>query len=433
MSELDEVIDVQITVTDKAPTRPNFGVPAIMAFHNAWPDLMREYGDADELLDDGFTDESHVYEMAQKLCAQDPHPRKFKVGRLQTAYTQTIHLIPRVTTEGFIYEFTIDDTDITYTVLAGASVASICEALEPLVEAVTGITSTEDDTKVIAVAAAGEFHSYSVARGLDIFDATADPGIAGDLADIADEDDDFYGFAIDLNSADIIEAASGWAETQTKIFVTQSSDWDVLDAGESGDIASTLLAQAYTRTAGIWHRGIGDGEWAAIAWMSLMLVPDPGSATWAYKTLAGITVDQLRAGERTSLGNKNWSRYTRMGGVNVTFEGKTPSGRFIDVVHFVDWQEAEIQFDVYALLINNPKVPYTDAGISAVKGQVAGALKKGQQRGGLADTPAPVVTAPAVLDTDVSDRALRKLRDINFTGRLAGALHSLQIRGVLSV
>ncbi|TAL42929.1 MAG: DUF3383 family protein, partial [Salinibacterium sp.] len=159
----------------------------------------------------------------------------------------------------------------------------------------------------------------------------------------------------------------------------------------------------------------------------------PGTITWAFKPIATVAVDDLRATELTALAAKNWSYYARVNGANITVEGRTSSGRFADVTHFIDWLHAEIQADVYTLLINNPKVPYTTTGIELVKNTIAGALRKGQARGGLADDTVPTVTVPKITDTDASDRANRILRDVKFTARLAGALHHIVIRGTVSV
>ena len=434
MSDLDDIVSVAVTVTDKAPTKASFGVPLLAGYHTAWLDYVREYAEADDMLDDGFTTVSSEYLAALVLKSQDPAPPRFKVGRLATAFTQSINLIPRVTTEGYVYNFTIAGTAITYTVLAGASVATICTALELLVEAVTGITSTATATEVNAVSAAGVLNAYSWSRGLDILDITPDAGIAADLALIAAEDSDWYGLALVCPNSDlIVKAAALWIEAQSKIFIPQLSDWDVIDAGQTADTGSDLKLLSYARCPWIWHRFIGGSEWASVAWLGIQLAPDPGSATAAHKTLAGVSADDLRTGELTAIQNKNGTWYTTKHGIAITFEGKAPGGRFIDSTRFIDWLIETIQVDIYALLVNNPKLPYDNSGIQTVKSTVEIALHKGQRVGGIALSPEPLVTVPDVLDTDVADRALRILRDVKFNCRLAGALHRVVVSGTVSV
>jgi hypothetical protein len=433
MSDLDQIVTVTATVTDKVPTKANFGVPLLAGYHTAWLDRVREYAEASEMLDDGFTTSSPLYLMGLALKAQDPAPPTFKVGRLGLPYTQTVRLIPTVTTEGFVYNFSIGGTAITYTVLAAATVETICTALELLVEAVSGIASTATTTYVEAVSDVGVLKSYAWERGLNVIDMTADPGFATDIAAIADEDNDWYGLAIDCNSDLIVKAAALWTEANGKQFVPMSGDWDIVDAGQTTDLFSDLMALSYTRTSAIWHRFIGGTEWANAAWLAVQLGADPGRATAAFKTLAGITADDLRTGELSAIEAKRGTWYRTKHGIAITFEGKTPSGRFIDVTRFVDWLIETMQVDIYALLVNNPKLPYTNAGISLIKGAIENAIVKGQRVGGIADSPAPVVTAPDVLDTDAGDRAARILRDLNFTCRLAGAIHRTVVNGTISV
>lgn len=434
MPTIDDIVDLQITVADKAPSKPNFGTPLLAGYHTKWLDRVREYSEADDMLDDGFTVNDQLYKMAVAVKAQSPCPKTFKVGRLALAFTQTVTLTVESAVEGFVYEGEINDTPITYTVPAAATLTSVATALELLVEAVTGIASTSLVAVITAVSAVGALSSFYFERGVAMKDITTDPGIATDLAAIKNEDDSWYGLLIDCNSEPIATAAAVWAEANKKIFVPVSSNSDIVDGAATTDLASDLVALALTRTAGIYHRGIGrQVDQAAAGWMGGMLAYDPGTITWAFKSIAGVSVDELRAGERSALVAKNWTQYERTNGANITFEGRTPSGRFIDVTHFIDWLHAEIQADVYSLLINNPKVPYTTSGIEAVKNAVLGALIKGQQRGGLADDTQPTVTAPDITETDDADRANRILRDVNFTARLGGALHGIVIRGTVSV
>lgn len=434
MSDLDDIVSVAVTVTDKAPTKASFGIPLIAGYHTAWLDYVREYAEADDMLDDGFTTSSPLYLAALVLKSQDPAPPRFKVGRLATAFTQTVDLIPTVTTEGYVYNFNIAGTAITYTVLAGATTTTIATALELLVEAVAGITSSATGPTVTAVSAAGALNSYAWERGLNVLDATIDPGLAADLALISDEDDDWYGLALVCPNSDaIVKAAALYIEAKSKIFIPQLCDWDVIDAGQTGDTGSDLKLLSYARTAWIWHRYIGGSEWASVAWLAIQLAPDPGSATAAHKTLAGVSADDLRAGELTAIQNKNGTWYTTKHGIAITFEGKAPGGRFIDTTRFVDWLIETIQVDVYALLVNNPKLPYDNSGIQSVKSTVEIGLYKGQKVGGIALSPEPVVTVPDVLGTDVADRALRILRDVKFNCRLAGALHRVVVQGTVSV
>lgn len=437
MPSLEDIIDSQVTVTDKAPSKPNFGTPLIAAYHTAWLDRVREYSEADELLDDGFTTSSPAYKMAVAIKSQSPCPKTFKVGRLALPYTQTITLEVLSAVQGAVYNWNINGTPVPYTVPGSATLTTVATALELLVEAVTGIASTSALAIITAVSAAGLISTYAVDRNVKIKDTTADPGITTDLAAILDADPSWYGLLVDCNSEAIITAAATWAEANKKLFVTQSSDWDVVDASSTTDIASDLKALGFARTVGAYHQGIGRSQdWLAAAWMGVGLAADPGSITWAFKTLAGVSVDSLKPGERSALAAKNWTQYESVNSLNITFEGKTPSGRFVDVTHGMDWLESEINLDLFLLLYNanqGKKLSFDQIGINTCGGKLEQTLNKGIKRGVLSNEPAPVVTVPSLADTDVADRAARRLKTLNWTARLGGAIHGVTVRGTVSV
>lgn len=434
---LDDVIDIQISVSDRAPARPNFGTPLIAAFHEAWGDRVREYSRADDLLEDGFLTSDSVYQIASAIKRQNPTIRRFKVGRLEEAtYTHTVHLIPANETPGYTYSGTVEGTEITFDVGAEDDVEAICDTLTPLVDAITGVSATDAATHVVVEADdPGKILQIAFDRGMRVLDATAVDGedLAADLAEIEDEDPAWYGLLLDVNSEDSISAAAGWIEGRRKIFFTQSADWNVADGSETTDIGSVLKAQTYTRTFPIWHRFIGGSEWANGAYATVVLGPDVGSSIASYKSLAGITVDNLRAGEQSGLKAKHWTQYQTLGGLNLTLGGRSPSGRYVDLVRGVDWLHSEMQLDILALFANNPKVPFTANGLALIKGTLENAIVKGIRRGLVADDTPYTVTVPTIDETDASDRLERILRGCEFTARVSGAVESVTVRGNLTI
>jgi hypothetical protein len=255
-----------------------------------------------------------------------------------------------------------------------------------------------------------------------------------DLTDINNEDSDWYGVGTTLNSPQMHAAVSAWVQANKKVTTPMTSDGGVINPGVTNDVASTQLALGYDRTAMIYHPDIGGTQWANFAWLAANMAPDPGSYTPAFKELPSVRTYNLEQSGKTALQAKNVTRYMNEYGFNITYEGKTPSGRFFDVVRFLDWLEYTIKADLYGYLANNPKAPYSNKGITAIKGVIEGSLLKGVRAGGLdgEDVP-PVVTVPTLAETSVGDRAARILRNITWTGRLTGALHGLIVRGNVSV
>jgi hypothetical protein len=440
---LEDIISVSITAQTTTVSRLGFGTPLIARFHNVVPSVVREYKTLTAMTDDGWPATDPAVLIATKIASQNPKPAKWKVGKRASAFTQIVTFTPIKTTQGYVYTFDIVvgavTTTITYTVLAAATPAIIATALTPLITAVVGITAVDSTGFVtITTDAAGALVDYvGVSDEPDNFsfkDITADPGLAADLTAIETVDPDgWYCLLLDSNSEAEILAAAAFIEARKKIFVCNTSDTNVVDNVVTTDVMSDLQSFAYARTAIIYSQA-RLLNWSGAAWAGNRLPSDPGSSTWAFKTLAAVQVDgALTGGQVSVIESKGGNVYRTIAGVNVTTFGITASGEYIDVTIFIDWLDARIKERIFGVLINNPKVPYTDAGVDLMRAQVLAQLNQGITAGGLAADPAPVVTAPLVADIDPADKAARVLPDINFTATLAGAIHQLVITGVLSV
>jgi len=160
-----------------------------------------------------------------------------------------------------------------------------------------------------------------------------------------------------------------------------------------------------------------------------MLVKQPGSATWALKTLQSLGVYDLSGAQVTKCRNKNVNSYLSASGISITQDGKT-GGEYIDVIHGCDWLKARIQNLVFGVLANNDKVPYTDAGVQMIVAPLKQALDEAVKYDILASYE---VEYPAVADVSNTDKGNRFLPDVKFTGVLAGAIHSTRIDGTITL
>lgn len=435
---LEDIVSVAISATSKTPSRPGFGTPLLLVqkVPDGWgtSTLVRTFGSLTELTDLGFAVTDPAYLMAQALKSQNPSPKRFKIGVRASNATRTIKLTVTRAAEGYVYAFKVGTTSISYTVLSSATTTTVATALAALIDADPNVSATSSGAVITVTASAGKTFEVSgfYSHGLTFKDDTADPGIATDLAAINSADPDWYCLLIDAAGELEAVAAAAWVEANKKILVLDNCDSEVLDAGDTDDICSTLKTAAYART-GVLVNTVSTLNYGACAWAASRLVASPGSDTWKFKTLAGVTASALAEGQKAAVLAKKGNTYTTVAGLNITEEGWTASGEFFDTVRFIDWLESEIKVRVFALLANAPKIPYTDAGVDTIVSVIKGALVDGVNAGGLAADPAPEVTAPLVEDIDTTIRATRALPDVEFSGRLAGAVHSLTITGTLSV
>lgn len=171
------------------------------------------------------------------------------------------------------------------------------------------------------------------------------------------------------------------------------------------------------------------------AWAGYMLPSDPGSETWKFKQLAGIQITQTShlspSAEALALG-KNANLYTNLAGVGHTQQGTMASGRFIDIQRGTDWIEARIEEAIVTLLLNQPKIPYSDAGFTAFYAEIAQVLEQGVQNNVLAallDNSGDFyrIVIPKASAQSVTDRQNRYLPGITAEVQLAGAVHSTLI------
>lgn len=437
MSDLDSIVSVTITAETLTPDQANFGLPLIAAYFppTVFPELVRTYASPQEMIDDGFAATDVAVRAAQHLI-QNPKVEQFKIGRRLTAMSQSIRLTPSNLTEGFVVSVVVTSPDGTTTTVsrtngAAETAATIATALTPLLTAIAGVTATDNTGSVQMDAdTAGDLFDYSSITGLEVRDDTADPGIAADLAAIAAEDSDFYGLLLDSNSKAEIAAAAAWAEAQTLIAGFSSADEEVLD-DTAGNIAETLNANAYDRSFLIWNRQVLG--FAAAAWIGDRFPADPGASTWKFKQLSGVVVDTLSSTQIGNLESNDANYYVLRAGIPITCQGTLASGRFIDITRTIDALVDAIQVEVFAAIVNLPKLPYTNASVTLVKSIIRGVLREFQASGALDPETDPVITAPLVEDVSAVDRGNRLLPDVKFSARLAGAIHSVQIAGTLAI
>lgn len=185
---------------------------------------------------------------------------------------------------------------------------------------------------------------------------------------------------------------------------------------------------------------VENNRYAHVAWLAEGSSYTPGSETWEYKQLTGITPSVLSSQEIAELEGQNLAYYVEIAGKGCTRNAKVIGGEWIDTIRFRDWLVSDMQTRVFSLLVSNPKVPYNDGGIGMVDNQMIASLKQGQQNGGIDDDaydaegalfPGFTTSVPLAASVSDADKAKRVLNDCRFTARLSGAIHAVEIKGNL--
>ena len=439
MGSIDQVVAVEITAETRTPTRAGFGTPLIAATvaETIFPERVREFSLSSELVTLGLAADHPLIRCFDKIKAQSPSPRTVKVGRRLLPPTQILRLIPTVTAVGTVVSATVVEPDgdevlISYTVQTGDTVALIVDAIVADLAALAGATVVDDAThaRITATTPGDLFDVKSLTGGLRIEDVTTNPGIETDLTAIEAEDDDWYGLCLDSNSQAEGLAAQTWISSRKKILVMNTPDDSTLD-GDAGSFGKDHEA-ADTDNSVLAFSGSVLG-YAGAAWLGRMLPYDPGSATWAFKRLSTVVADALTTAQISTLDGDVVNYYTEVGGLEITRTGRASSGEFIDVTVTIHALTARIQEEVFAAIANLPKLEYTNKHVNMVIGIIRGVLRAFQASGALDASVDPLVEAPRVEDVSAIDRAGRLLPDVTFQARLAGAIHTIEIRGTLTV
>lgn len=161
-----------------------------------------------------------------------------------------------------------------------------------------------------------------------------------------------------------------------------------------------------------------------------------GSFTYKNLILKGIEPLDKVSAEITEIHNAGALTFVTKCGDNVTSEGKTAGGEFIDIVDAKDYIISQIEYRVQKLLNNTSKLPYTNAGIAAIESEVVGVLNDAYTNG-IIDAkdgiPDYFVHFKPREEMSAADRASRIYSGGNFTFTLAGAIHTVTIKGELVI
>jgi len=249
----------------------------------------------------------------------------------------------------------------------------------------------------------------------------------------AEDDTSWYAMAWGTRVEASILLLAAAVESSGHIYIAQTADAAVL-AETAGNVLEDLQTAAYRRTAGFYHAPSTE-DYLDAAMVARGSVADldvrGGQITWANKELPGITPDTLTGAERAYIHSLNGNTYERRAGRNITRNGTSAQGEFIDVQVTVDWLQARLTEDVFGVLAGTAtKIPFDQSGIDLIETVVRKRLDIAVQNGHLISYTIEMPRYEDVLDADL---ALRTLRNVRFRGVLAGAIHTVEIVGTVSV
>jgi len=443
---ISDLVTSTLSIADSSPSRRDFGTLCI--FGDA-PYIGARLYTADPsglaaMVTDGFSAKDRAYQIAQVVAAQSNGSDQFWVYARAVSHAQTFDLTPTNTTEDFVYTFDISAWDtaaqtttaISYTVAAAATVASVCTGIHALVNAVVGVTATDDTTHItMTPTTAGTYvFADNTPRDLQIDDEGTDAGIATDLAAaviaIEDAGGDFYGVLLDSLCEAELNAARVWCDANSKILGGHTSDYGVIDSGDSTDVASDFSGASSHYGAIMFSRASMSSHVGA-AGLSQLFALRPGQGVFANRTLQGPTGDKLSPTEKSTARGKKANVYISSAGINHTLDGWAGSGRYLDVTRNNDWFQYTCELAVFQALMANEIVPYTDAGLVILEAALRGVCNLAKRQGVLAE--GWTLDVVAVADTLAVDRTARVYNGFTINGQIQGAIQTVDFQIFLKV
>lgn len=421
MTEITDIVNVTVNVADTRISRAGFGVPLILdEFPSSiFSDRVREYTSLDSVADD-FATTSKVYKAAAAIFSQSRVPARIKVGRKDAGDADITTALNTIT----------DFDDDWYGLIATFKDKADIEEIAAWVETQDKIfvASSEDsdvitnvDTDVASALKAAGYnrtaYQWHHEAGVDVTGASYT--VTGGVATITE-----VGHGLKVGDPVTFSNSSGASIDGNNTVAT------VVDA-DNFTVETTAADEAGPATVDYFARY----TFPEAAWVGYMLPSDPGSETWKFKQLTGISPvprDSLTPSEEADALGKYANLYTRIAGVGATHEGVMASGRYIDIQRGIDWLEARIGEAVVTRLLNEPKVPYSDAGGAVLEGEIAAIMDEGVRRnvlGALLDDTGDFyrITVPSVSSQSVADRQNRLFSGITAEAQMAGAIHKLAI------
>lgn len=236
----------------------------------------------------------------------------------------------------------------------------------------------------------------------------------------------YYLISTSRTLADVTAIADAVDLDDSRLFFTASSS--------KTDLA-TIKSKKYNNTTAFYHTDTSNYPDAGL--VGAVGSKDAGSATWKNQTIKGIEPLDITTTELMAIHDLGAITYVTKAGDDVTSEGKTVSGEYIDIVQSKHWLIMNIELGVQKLFNRSDKVSFDNRGISQIEAVVKTNLLRADQQGMIAhdDDGLPLysTTFKPRSQVDPADREQRIYNGGKFEFELAGAIHGSKIIGYISL
>ena len=450
-------VNSTITLNTTSVDGPTFNHTIFCAKHIYFPDTerVRSYGSWDDIKADTDIPAASVAYNTARLAFSQGALNRFYIGRRAV---DEITLTPSVIVNTASYGFTVVVTE-TANSIAVTSVPSIVSdasatadeiATALFTDADTGpnvianVTVTDETGSIKLIPDAG--FTIQLTAMVKLADTYVSTETASELlTEIQEENNDWYFMSADdhsetfvLSMAQNIEATGSSDYPKMYTVATEDANSIVALPEPVIDLGGKLQELNYLRTMIEWNHA-ADTTYNEVSSTAYNGPYQAGGTTWKFMQLVGVevvknptTLKTLSTNKQGFLEDRNMNWFGSERGVDFYREGKTSSGEWIDVVRGSDWINNEIEVVLLNLLLNQRggKIAFTAAGIAQVTNTVDTVLKRAVDLG-ILEGYVPC-KAPTAANVPFADKVDRILDLIDWTGYLAGAIHTIFVNGNLT-
>lgn len=267
-------------------------------------------------------------------------------------------------------------------------------------------------------------------------DITTPESLIAAIKEYQKVDNDWYFFLTDKTEDEYIEALAAFAEDSEPTEIELNSGVEDHRKVYFGQTSNKQLKVSHARAALMYTENLD--EQADAAWIGAVGPWYPKYVTWKFKMPAGMTYPALSANEIKVLENNSVNFVTNEYKRNYIKNGICSDGEFIDSVIGGDWLAKEIRGRIYDVFMDNPIIPYGDNGFTQVGAAVLQAMDSATKNNIIAVDQSTgmgiyTVAIPKWEDSTEEQRRKRIMPDIPWEAQLSGAVHSVKVRGILSV
>lgn len=458
---LKPVVDVYYNLGPISAVRRGFNLGAILGSSTVIPSTTRGivYNNVDEMLEQGFANDSSEVLAAQVYFAATSGPDQLYVGRWVENSTKAQRYYNGPISNGNI----VNINGTNYTVGDGSSETATLDTITEAATTAGAIQATHtDDTLYILLeadsAGAGqEPKELSVTKGTGS-DVDGVVNVAGEDAETLleavqacrESNTDWYAIALtSVASDDDIKAIAAYIEatnnSQPSTYFAHTDEEAVFSNSES-NLFSELKSLNYSRTIGTASNQLYTHVGAMGYAMGQTRDTAGSTYTLGLKQIPETLVDNLTSTEVSNVESNNGNVYINRGAYYDMYEkGKVFSGAWYDEIIQLDKLVNRIQLNVMDLLYQNPAIAQTNSGIARLLSVIEQACQEAVKIGYV--TPGQwngtevlnlqtgdylsmgyLVQSESLESQSQADRDARKAPNIYVALKLAGAIQSVVVQ-----